>query len=87
MDRRPNLLLVARAATRPRPPLPRGRADPDFRTKPQIFAALAVRGKEAGFACRAVVAGCAYSTSDDWYLSLRAAALPYVVALKPHCRT
>lgn len=43
----------------------RGRSDPSFRTKPQISAACAVRGKEAGFACQAVVADCAYSTSDD----------------------
>jgi hypothetical protein len=62
----------------------RGRADPGFRTKPQISAALAVQGKEAGFACRAVMADCAYSVSDDWYLALHEADLPYVVALKPH---
>jgi hypothetical protein len=60
----------------------RGRSDPAFRTKPQ--AALAARGKEAGFGCRAVVADCAYSVSDDWYLALREAGLAYVVALKPH---
>ncbi|WP_172388026.1 IS701 family transposase [Streptomyces sp. MNP-20] len=63
---------------------PRGRRDPGFRTKPQIAAALAARGKEAGFACRAVVADCAYSVSDDWYLALREAQLPYVVHRKPH---
>lgn len=40
----------------------RGRADPAFRTKPRISAALATQGKEAGFACRTVVADCAYST-------------------------
>ncbi|MFJ5310061.1 transposase [Streptomyces sp. NPDC088350] len=62
----------------------RGRADPDFRTKPQISAALAAQGKQAGFACRAVVADCAYPVSDDWYLALREAGLPYVVALRPH---
>ncbi|MEV0280138.1 transposase [Streptomyces sp. NPDC050610] len=62
----------------------RGRADPGFRTRPQISAALAGQGKQAGFACRAVVADCAYSVSDDWYLALREAGLPYVVALKPH---
>jgi SRSO17 transposase len=38
----------------------RGRSDPAFRTKPQLSAALAARGKEAGFGCRAVVADCAY---------------------------
>ncbi|GGT34942.1 hypothetical protein GCM10010254_64190 [Streptomyces chromofuscus] len=62
----------------------RGRSDPAFRTKPQLSAALAARGKEAGFACRAVVADCAYSVSDDWYFALREAGLAYVVALKPH---
>jgi hypothetical protein len=62
----------------------RGRSDPAFRTKPQLAAALAARGKERGFGCRAVVADCAYSVSDDWYLALREAGLAYVVALKPH---
>ncbi|MDX2546835.1 IS701 family transposase [Streptomyces sp. WI04-05B] len=62
----------------------RGRADPVFRTNPQLAAALAARGKEAGFGCRAVVADCAYSVSDTWYLALREAGLAYVVALKPH---
>ncbi|MEU8874457.1 hypothetical protein AB0D24_25570 [Streptomyces javensis] len=38
----------------------RGRSDPAFRTKPQLAAALAARGKEAGFGCRAVVADCAH---------------------------
>ncbi|MFI1708282.1 IS701 family transposase [Streptomyces griseoruber] len=65
----------------------RGRSDPAFRTKPQLAAALAARGKEAGFSCRAVVADCAYSVSDDWYLALREAGLAYPVALKPHCVT
>ncbi|MFF3420768.1 transposase [Streptomyces sp. NPDC002698] len=62
----------------------RGRSDPAFRTKPQLFAALAAQGKEAGFGCRTVVADCAYSVSDTWYRALRAAGLAYVVALKPH---
>ncbi|MDB5159691.1 MAG: Transposase [Mucilaginibacter sp.] len=61
-----------------------GRTDPDFRTKPQIAAVLAARGRAAGFACRAVVADSAYSVSDDWYLSLHEAQLAYVVHLKPH---
>ncbi|MEU8975688.1 transposase [Streptomyces monashensis] len=38
----------------------RGRSDPAFRMKPQLAAALAARGKEAGFGCRAAVADCAY---------------------------
>ncbi|MFB7601251.1 transposase, partial [Streptomyces sp. NPDC056160] len=62
----------------------RGRSDPAFHTKPQLAAALAARGKEAGFGRRAVVADGAYSVSDDWYLALREAGLAYVVALKPH---
>ncbi|MFE9559225.1 transposase [Streptomyces sp. NPDC006703] len=62
----------------------RGRSDPAFRTKPQLSAALAARGKAADFGCRAVVADCAYSVSDHWYLALREAGLAYVVALKPH---
>jgi hypothetical protein len=49
-----------------------------------LSAALAARGKEAGFACRAVVADCAYSVSDDWCFALREEGLTYVVALKPH---
>ncbi|WUV39570.1 transposase (plasmid) [Streptomyces sp. NBC_01483] len=61
----------------------RGRSDPACRTKPQLAAALAARGKAAGFGCRAVVADCAYSVSDDWYRALREAGLAYVVALKP----
>ncbi|MFJ4640753.1 hypothetical protein ACIP69_34885 [Streptomyces hygroscopicus] len=62
----------------------RGRADLAFRTKPQLAAALAARGKEAGFGCRAVVADCASSVSNTWYLALREAGLAYVVVLKPH---
>nr|WP_234436339.1 transposase [Streptomyces sp. NRRL S-813] len=61
----------------------RGRSDPAFCTKPQLAAALAARGKEAGFGCRAVVADCAYSVSDDWYLARHEVGLAYVVALKP----
>ncbi len=62
----------------------RGRSDPALRTKPQLSAALAARAEEAGFACRTVVADCSYSVSDDRYLALRDAGLPYVVAHKPH---
>ncbi|WP_372412181.1 hypothetical protein [Streptomyces luteireticuli] len=46
--------------------------------------ALAAAGSQASFPCRAVVADCAYSVSDDWYLTLREACLPCVVHLKPH---
>ncbi|MFD1276230.1 transposase [Streptomyces kaempferi] len=54
----------------------RGSSDPAFHTKPQLAAALAARGKESGVGCRAVVADCASSVSDDWYLALREAAWP-----------
>jgi DDE superfamily endonuclease len=40
----------------------RGRSDPAFRTKPQPAAALAGRGKEAGFGCRAQVVDCVCSS-------------------------
>jgi SRSO17 transposase len=60
------------------------RAGPARRDRSQLSATLAAQGKEAGFPCRAVVADCAYSTSDDWYFALREARLPYVVAHRPH---
>ncbi|MER6379877.1 hypothetical protein ABT274_07745 [Streptomyces sp. NPDC001127] len=52
-----------------------------------MAAALAGRGKSAGFGCRAVVADCAYSVSDEWYFALREAGLAYMVAFKPHRAT
>lgn len=69
MDRRRRVYYPLHAtAFTPAHHFARGRSDPAFRTKPQLAAALAARGKEAGFGCRAVVAGCAYSVSDTWYL-------------------
>jgi len=82
VDRRPRVLPVARPALHTRPPLRPRPVRSGLRTKPQLAAALAARGKEAGFGCRAVVADCAYSVSDDWYFTLRDAGLAYVVALK-----
>ncbi|WP_254647682.1 transposase [Streptomyces sp. GbtcB6] len=51
---------------------------------PYTLAHHFARGKAAGFGCRAVVADCAHSASDDWYLALREAGLAYVDAIKPH---
>ncbi|WSS92549.1 transposase [Streptomyces phaeochromogenes] len=87
MDRRPRALPTARDSPPSSPPahhFARARSDPALRTKPQLAAALAVRGKEAGFGCRAMVADCAYSVSENWYLALRPPGLSYVIALKPH---
>ncbi|WP_449060704.1 IS701 family transposase [Planomonospora algeriensis] len=64
--------------------LPRGRADPAFRTKPQIAAMLADRARAAGVAFRAVVADCAYGDNAAFTAELWAARVPFVLALKPH---
>jgi DDE superfamily endonuclease len=63
---------------------PRGKNDPDFRTKPRLAVALARRATEAGVAFRAVVADCAYGDNDAFRADLRHAGLPYVLALRPH---
>src|SRR6516165_9335588 len=44
---------------------PKGRSDPDFKTKPQIAAELVDQGQVAGVVCRAVVADCAYGDHDQ----------------------
>jgi hypothetical protein len=63
---------------------PNGKNDPNFRTKLQIGVELAVAAREAGVAFRAVVADCAYGDQDGFRADLRAAGLPFVMALKPH---
>jgi SRSO17 transposase len=63
---------------------PRGNNDPDFRTKPQLAVALARRAQDAGVAFRAVAADCAYGDNDALRTELRAAGLPFVLALRPH---
>ncbi|WP_411088731.1 IS701 family transposase [Streptomyces sp. 061-3] len=62
---------------------PKGRSDPDFRTKLQIAAELARTAKAAGVAFRAVVADCAYGDQDSFRRQLGEAGLPFVMALKP----
>ncbi len=63
---------------------PRGNNDPDFRTKPQLAVALARHAQEAGVMFRAVAADCAYGDNDALRTELRAAGLPFVLALRPH---
>ena len=62
----------------------KGKNDPGFRTKLQIGAELARRGEAAGFPFRAVAADSAYGDQDGFRGELRAAGLPFVMALKPH---
>jgi SRSO17 transposase len=63
--------------------LPKGKADPDFRTKPQLAVELVDAAREAGFTFRAVVADCFYGENATFEGALVEAGLPYVVALKP----
>jgi hypothetical protein len=64
----------------------RGKADPQFRTKRQIAAALVVRGLAANIPCRAVVADSFYGEDEPLRQELRARGLGYVLALQPsHC--
>lgn len=62
---------------------PKGKTDPDFRTKLQIAAELARTAKAAGVAFRAVAADCAYGDQDRFRGDLATAGLPFVMALKP----
>lgn len=62
---------------------PKGKIDPDFRTKLQIAAELARTAKAAGVAFRAVAADCAYGDQDGFRRQVGVAGLPFVMALKP----
>src|SRR5215510_15007636 len=61
----------------------KGKSDPEFRTKLQIGAELAVRARAAGFCFRAVVADSAYGDQDGFRGELAGAGLPFVMALRP----
>ena len=63
--------------------LPKGKADPAFRTKPQLAVALVDAALEAGLSFRAVVADCFYGENATFEGALADASLPYVLALKP----
>ncbi len=70
----------------PAPHFARGQADPRFRTKRQIAAALARRALAAQIPCRAVVADNFYGEDEPLREELRALGLGYVLALQPsHC--
>jgi hypothetical protein len=62
---------------------PKGKNDPAFRTKLEIGAGLAGQAQQAGAGFCAVVADAAYGDQDGFRGELRAAGLPFVVALKP----
>src|SRR5260370_1169782 len=62
----------------------KGKNDPEFRTRLQIGADLAVRAEAAGFTFRAVVADSAYGDQDGFRAGLAEAGLPFVMALRPH---
>ncbi len=61
-----------------------GRADPAFRTKPQIGVKLIGRAREAGIPFRAVVADSVYGESPNFEGELWKAKVPYVLSLRPH---
>ena len=63
--------------------LPRGKADPDFRTKPQLAVELVDAAFAAGLSFRAVVADCFYGENAAFEGALADAGLPFVLALKP----
>ena len=60
-----------------------GKADPAFRTKPQIALALVDQALAAAWPFRAVVADCLYGEHHGFTAGLQARGVPYVVALKP----
>jgi SRSO17 transposase len=64
--------------------LPDGRADPAFRTKPQIGVDLVDRARKAGIPFRAVVADSVYGESPNFEGALWKAGVPYVLSLRPH---
>jgi len=63
--------------------LPRGKADPAFRTKPQLAEELVAAAVAAGVPFRALVADCFYGDHEGFVEALDRADRPYVLALKP----
>jgi SRSO17 transposase len=62
---------------------PGGKADPGFRTKPQIALALVDQAVAREWPFRAVVADCLYGEHRGFLAGLQARGVPDVVALKP----
>lgn len=60
-----------------------GKADPGFRTKPQIALQLVDQALAQRWPLRAVVADCLYGEHHGFTAGLQARGVPYVVALKP----
>lgn len=83
VDRWPRVLPAARDSLYPAHHFARGRSDPAFRTKPQLTAALAARGKEAGFGCRRWSPTAPTRSAMTGISRCGRAELAYVVALKP----
>jgi SRSO17 transposase len=63
--------------------LPKGKADPAFRTKPRLAVELVDAALDAGCSFRAVVADCFYGENATFEGALAEAGLPSVLALKP----
>jgi SRSO17 transposase len=74
------------APYQPAPTLPKGRADPAFRTKGRLAVDLVAQARTAGIPFRALVADCFYGPSESprFIADLDAAGIPYVVAIKPN---
>jgi SRSO17 transposase len=67
----------------PAPRFAEGKADPAFRTKPQIAVELVHAARTAGVPFRAVVADCLYGDNPTFERSVVEAGLPFVVGIKP----
>jgi hypothetical protein len=63
--------------------LPKGKADPAFRTKPQLALQLISAALDAGILVRAIVADSGYGENPTFAKSLLDEGLPYVVRVKP----
>jgi len=63
--------------------LAKGTRDPEFRTKPQLAAALVQAARDAGICFRAVVADCFYGDNEGFTRALGRAGVAYVLAVKP----
>ena len=63
--------------------LPKGKADPAFRTKPQIAVALVDAALAANVPFRAIVADCLYGENPTFEGALCEAGLPFVLGLRP----
>lgn len=61
----------------------RGKADPAFRTKPQIALELVDQALAEAWPCRAVVADCLYGEHHGFTRGLTQRGVAFVVALKP----